>query len=166
MKKRQKDIAIDYFTVATELSKKEEKSYDFTDLIAKLKGTIDKKNKKPRFTMKVEDFNNNDNYYGIENFDEITSYILESKLDVETACQKLNISNEEIDIIRLIYARKFYSQGSYDKGDQFLKSVEQSKNKSEFTIKLIEEIRKNKKFYINRSNENEKILALTLKPKK
>ena len=117
--------------------------------------------------MKTEDFDNDvQNQYGIENLDEITSYILKSGLDVETACKELGMTDEQIDIIHLIYARKFYSQGDYEKGDQFLKTVEKSKNKTKFTLKLFEEVRSNKKFYINRVNKDSQKLVLTLQPKK
>ncbi|MGM9834376.1 MAG: R3H domain-containing nucleic acid-binding protein [Bacilli bacterium] len=167
MKKMEKDRAIDYLTIATQLSKQENGDFDFTELIASLNGLIDKEDKKPHFKMKTEDFDNDiQNHYGIENLAEITSYILESGLDVKTACQELGMTDEQINIIRLIYAREFYSQGNYEKGDQFLKSVEKSKNKTKFTLKLFEEIRKNKRFYINRANEDSQQLVLTLQPQK
>ena len=128
---------------------------------------IAQEDKKPRFRMRTEDFGNDiQNHYGIENLDEITSYILECGLDVESACKELDMTDEQIDTIRLIYAREFYSQGNYEKGDQFLNSVEKSKNKTKFTSKLFEEVRRNKRFYINRPNENSQKLVLTLQPRK
>lgn len=167
LKKGNKKTAIDYFRVATQLSKKEKGEFDFTELVADLSGLIDRKDKKPRFRMSTEDFENDiENHYGIENLDEITSYILECGLDVESACKELGMTDEQIDIVRLIYAREFYSQGNYEKGEQFLNSVEKSKNKTKFTLKLFEEIRRNKRFYINRTNENPQKLVLTLKPRK
>lgn len=167
MKKRKIDKAIDYLTVATHLNKKENKNRDFTELIDRLKNPLKPDEIKPYFKMTLDDFENDvEENYGIGNLDEITSYILENELDVETACSKLNIPTDQIDIIRLIYAREYYSQGDYEKGDQFLKTVERSKNKTKFTAKLYEEIRRNKRFYINRSNEESKKLSLKLKPKK
>ena len=167
MKKWDKEQAIDYLTIATHVSKQENGDFDFTELIVNLKGLIAEQDKKPRFKMKIEEFGNDiENYYGIENFEEITPYISESGLDVESACQQLGMNEEQIDTIRLIYAREYYSQGNYDKGDQFLKSVEKSKNKTKFTAKLFDEIRRNKRFYINRANDNPKRLVLTLQPKK
>lgn len=167
MKKWKKDTAIDYLTIATQLSKQEDGQFDFTELIASLNGLIDEKDKKPQFRMRTEDFGNDcENHYGIEKFDEITAYILESGLDVETACQKFGMTDEQIDIMRLIYARQFYLQGNYEKGDQFLKSVEKSKNKTKFTLKLFDEVRHNKRFYINRATEDSQPLVLTLQPKK
>ncbi len=167
MKKGNKKLAIDYLTIATHVSKEEEEKFDFTELIAELNGLITKKDKKVYFKMKIEEFENDiENYYGIENFEEITTYISESGLDVESALKQLGINEEQIDTIKLIYAREYYSQGNYEKGNQFLKSFEMSKNKTKFTTKLFDEIRKNKKFYINRANDNSKLLSLTLQPKR
>jgi len=167
MKKHDKGRAIDYLTVATQLSKQEDGEFDFTELIAGLNGLIDKEDKKPCIKMKTYDFTNDiQNYYGIENFDEITSYILECGLDVESACKNLGMTEEQTDIVRLIYAREFYSQGDYYKGDQFLNSVEKNKNKTKFVLKLFEEIRRNKRFYFNRNSKKSQKLVLTLQPKK
>ena len=167
MKKWNKEQAIDYLTIATYVSKQENGEFDFTELIASLKGLIAEQDKKPRFKMRTEEFENDiENYYGIENFEKITSYISESGLDVESACEQLEMNEEQIDTILLIYAREYYAQGNYDKGDQFLKSVEKSESKTKFTAKLLDEIRKNKRFYINRANDKHKSLSLTLKPKK
>ena len=168
MKNMQIPLAIDYLTIANDLAKKENVDLDFIDLIAQLKGDISKEDRKPRFRMTQEDFDYNDvsDNYGIDNFSEIDSFIIESGLDVETACEQLGLSLEEVDIIKLIYAREFYTQGSYDKGDTFLKSVERSKNKTEHTKKIFEEVRKNKRFYQNRKSDSDTELVLTLSPKK
>lgn len=167
MKSWKIDLAIQYLTIATYLSKQEDGHFDFTDLLIKLNNLVPKEDFKPSFKMDLNDFDNDiQNHYGIENFDEITSYILENGLDVKTACQDLGMTDEQIDAIRLIYAKQFYSQGYYKKGDQFVKTVEKNKNKTKTTLKLIKEIKKNKKFYINRPNENSQQLTLTLQPQK
>ena len=168
MKKWQTSLAIDYLTIATDLSKKENLDFDFSDLIAKLKGDILEEDRKPCFKMTQKDFDYSDvgDYYGVNNFPEINSFIIESGLDVETACSQLGLSLEEVDIIKLIYAREFYTQGSYNKGDAFLKSVEKSKNKTENTKKIFEEVRKNKRFYQNRKSGSNTEVVLTLSLKK
>ncbi len=168
MKKRQIPLAIDYLTIATNLAKKENSIFDFTELIADLKGNMPSEDRKPIFRMTQKDFDYSDvnDYYGIDNFDEINAFINESGLDVETACEQLGLSFEEIDIIKLIYAREFYFQEKYEKGDKFLKSVEKSKNKTKNTKKIFEEVRKNKRFYHNHKRENNIELVLTLLPKK
>ncbi len=167
MKKKKISTAIDFLTISTDLNKKENGKYDYTDLITSLRGLEEDNDEKAYFKMKIEDFNNDtENNYGIENIDEITSKILESGQDVETVCENLGIKEEQTDTIKLIYARQFYSQGNYKKGDQFLKSVEQSQNKTKFTTKILNEIRQNKKFYFNRPNAGAKQLSLTMNPKK
>ena len=40
-------------------------------------------------------------------YDEINNYICESGLDVESACLNLNMQQEEINLINLIYPRYF-----------------------------------------------------------
>lgn len=168
MKKWQIPLAIDYLTIANALSKKEKVDFDYSGLIARLKGDISQEDAKPHFKMTQRDFNYSDvnNYYGIENFSEINAYIIESGLDVESACEQMGFTPEETDIVKLIYAREFYRQGNYDKGDLFLKSVERSKNKTKETRKIFEEVRKNKRFYQNRQGDTPTELVLSLVPKK
>lgn len=168
MKMKNLPLAIDYLTVANYLSKYEKIKIDYSDLIARLKGDIPRENRKPYFRMTQDDFDYDDvnDNYGIENFTEINSFIMESGLDVETACEQLGLSLETIDIIKLIYAREFYSQENYEKGDLFIKSYERSENKTPYTKKIFSKIRKNKRFYKNRRNNMDTELALTLSPHK
>ena len=167
MKKWNIKLAIDYLTVATELGKKEKSDTDFSYIIARLKGNSEEEEYKPNFIMKEKHFEDDLNkHYEINNFDEINAYIESSGLDVESACKQLGINSVKINTIRLIYSKMYYAQGSYDKGDEFLKAVEQSHDKTEFTIKLADKIRKTKKFYAYREQENPKVLSLKLKAKK
>src|SRR5699024_2284453 len=48
MKKSNKELAIDYLTVANELAKEEKINFDYTELIAFLKGEIAREDRKPR----------------------------------------------------------------------------------------------------------------------
>ena len=161
-----KPLAIDYLKVANYLSKCEKKNYDYTELIEKLEGRFDEEDAKPVFYMKQKTFEKNETNYGIENIDQITNFINETGLDVESACEHFDMNEEQLDTVRLIYARDYYSQGYYKKGDEFLKSVEQSKHKTKATIELFNEVQKSKNFYINRPQENPRQLKLTMKPKK
>ena len=166
MLKHDKKRAINYLTIATKLSKQRGGKRDFTKLICSLKGLPYIGNIKPSFYMKVKDFEKNTHgYYGIGNLDEITSYILQSGLGVESACNELGMTDNEIDKILLVYAREFYLQGDLKKGDEFLNAVEKRKNKTKNVIKYIAEVRNRKKFYVNRDNENPLKLGLRLQPK-
>ena len=173
MKNLEIEKAILYMTVADDLAKKEGNDIiNFENLILKLKGKKvkekEQEDKKPVFKMQENEFNYDDmsDYYGISNFSEINSYILESGLDVETACINLGMSEDQINIIRLIYAKIYYSQKEYERGDLFLKSVELSKVKTQIIMNAYNEVRRNKKFYFNRPTMKDYHLSLTLKPKK
>ena len=166
MKKFNIDKAVEYLTIATKLAKENNEEYDFTELIYSLTSAPDPE-KKPKFTMSETEFiNDGDDYYGIENFDEINNYIIESGLDVDSACIKLKMNEEQRTRIKLLYAKLYYSQGEYDLGDLFLHTVEKNNNKSNFIKKQIEEVKRTKKFYINREDKSIKKLSLNLKPKK
>lgn len=165
MKIGNKELAIEYLTIATKLSKLENSEFEFTELIASLKGLIDKADKKPRFKMTVEEFDNKENF-GIENLESITSHILETGLDVQTVCTEFQMSEEQYLIILLLYAREYYYQGNYEKGEEFLKVVERNNNKTKKVISIFNEIRTNKKFYINRNNDKVQKLSLTFKAQK
>lgn len=165
MKKFDKDTAIDYLTIATALAKEEQTDFDFTELIASLKGLIDPEDKKPRVRMTTDDFGNDiENYYGIENIHELAELVV-SGMDIDDACITLGLNDEQKVIATLVFARESYAQENYAMGDQYLKKVERTKNKTKFVTSLFEEIRRNKRFYRNRVDENHKPLVLTLKQK-
>lgn len=165
-KKFDKDTAIDYLTIATALAKEEESDLDFTELIASLRGLIPSGNKKPRVRMSLEDFSNDlKNYYGIENIYELTELIA-TGMNIDDACITLELNDEQKAIATLVLARESYTQEKYAMGDKYLKKIEKTKNKSKFVISLFEKVRKNKRFYKNRVDENYKPLDLTLKQKR
>ncbi len=97
--------------------------------------------------------------------DEIIDYIQSNHLDIETAGKKLNLTNEQIDFVKLIYAREFYKQGDIDKGNAYLKSVEETRGKTSEVTRLCLETRTNKKFFQYRDNNVPKKLSL-VKPGK
>lgn len=152
--------AIDYLTIAQEVSRKEEKQFDFTNLIEELKSNTAIEDKKRYFQMELSDFT--ESIYEL-NFDEINSYILETGLDIEAACENLGLTSEQTDIVRLLYAKTYYMQGFSAKGDEFLKYVERKQNKSPYILSLLEEIKKNKKLYLIK-RDAERPIPLTLKP--
>ncbi len=157
MKKHENDIAIDYLTVANELNKKSNSSIDFSDLIAHLKGI----NQKPFFKMEMSEFDNDiDNYYGIDVIPQI-SKMLFLGISFEEACTNLEMNANEKNIATLIFARECFVQEKYSLGEEYLKKAEQEKEKSPFTISLIEEIRRNRRFYKYRNLEEHKSLVLT-----
>lgn len=166
MKKFNTEKAIQYLTIATYLAKENNEQFDFTELIDKLKGN-NPEMIKPKFTMKEKDFQNDlEERYNIGSFEEINNLIINTGLDVDSACERLNISEEHKIRIKLLYAKLYYSYGEYQIGDAFVDDIEKIKNKSQFVKKELEVIRKNRKFYINREKSGELKLSLTLKTKK
>ena len=97
---------------------------------------------------------------GFPNFDDIINYIEQNKLDLETAGKELNLSNEQVDLIKLIFAREFYKQGDMEKGNYYLNSVEKTRGKTSEVTRLCLEARTNKKFFQYRDNNNPKKLSV------
>lgn len=102
------------------------------------------------------------NYYGIKSIEQITNLISETGLDVDSACLQFGLNNEQVNIVKLIYARDFYVLSHYDRGDQYLKQVEKSQDKTPFVKTLFEEVTKNKRFYKSRDVEAKGTLASKL----
>lgn len=159
----QYDLAIEYLTIANALSQMIHADLDYSSLILKLKVEEKVEDYKPH--IKDQSFNFDEEYYGLENFEEINNYILTNQLDVESACQNLHLSLEDIDLIKLIYAKMFYQQGSIKQGDLFLKSFERSSNKTSKTKNIYQEIKNNLKLYKNKKGAITQ-LSLLLKPNK
>ena len=165
LKKLDKERAIEYLTIANALSKEEGVTLDYSELIGNLKEK-ELPEKKIKSHMKEKTFNNDlNNYYGINDFETIHNYIMESGLGIDNACENLNFSESKIVLIKLIYAKQYYAQGEYAIGDQLLQSVEKIKNKNAIIKKELDGIRKSKKFYINRTDKQTKKLSLKIKIK-
>ena len=167
LRKQNKEEALKFLTIAQDLAINEHKGYDYSALIAKLKNDNTIKTKKHHLKITQNDFDEHDvnNYYGI-NFEEINDYIMTRETDVDSACEELNLTMEQIDIVKLIYAKIYYMQGNFNKGDIFLKSVESNKEKTNLTKKILSDIRQNKKLYQHRESIAIKELKLTLMPRK
>lgn len=159
----QKNKAIDYLIIATKINIPKNK-YNFTELIAKLKGEILEEENKPFFKMSLDDFEDNIENQAM-NFDEIINYIEENNTDLRNACIHLNMSEEQIDLTTLIFAKKYYLQGAKEKAEEFLKVFEKSENKTLTTINFYNDIIKNRKIYMNRDYDfEEPRLSLIIKP--
>ena len=162
-----KKKALDYLIVGSEISKKERKRIDVDDLIMRLSSKVPEEDLKPQFKVKPVDLNNSDtnDYYGITNFDNINDVVNQTDLDVETVCHMFNISEIDINIVKLIYAREYYLQGDMAKGDEFLHSVEKSPFKNDMVIKIYNTIQQNKRCYQHRDVHRNRELRLTTIPR-
>lgn len=123
--------------------------------------------KKPYVNMTIEEFQAEAyNNYGIKDFDEIHDFISNSNLDVTTACEQLGLSKIKTNIIKLVYARYFYANKNFKKGNEFLKSVENSKDKNDKIYLIYNELINTRRFYQYRDTPKLKQLSHSLKPEK
>lgn len=153
-KKRKRQVALKYFIIATELNKIDGKGIDFSEMIEKIIGVENLK--KMDFEVNIEEFENDlELNYGVDNYEEIKDYfITNGGFNISRIKERFDLTPEELDCVCLMYARDLYSEGRYALGDTVLKIFEKSKNKTKDNSKLWAEIKKNKKFYFNRVQEN------------
>ena len=78
--------------------------------------------------------------------------ISELGCSIEEACNSLEFTLEEYHLSLLLIARNYYRDGNYNTGDNYLKQVEKATGKTKKVISKMDEIRRNKKFYIHRMN--------------
>lgn len=156
-------IALDYLTVATALNKGLETKYDFSKQISYIsKECLEEYEIYDNF---MEEFNKPvDQYYGINNISDIIE-LVSNGINLNEACERLNLTEEQKNIVTLIFAREWYTLGNYQVGDSYLKMVEKTPNKSKFTNSLLTEIRKNKNFYKNRIDDNYQSILVKTKTK-
>ena len=99
-------------------------------------------------------------YYGIECVPKIAELVSNgSKID--DAMLLFSLSSEEKSLVYLIFAREYYSLGYDMMGDQLMKKVSKSKNKTKRVTSLFNEIIRNKRFYANRVAAKDKCLIFT-----
>lgn len=164
MKMNQKKLAIDYLEIATDLSKDEKiNAFDFYSLIDHLRGLeVDKENSKYYVSMDISEFEEQDEYYGLEHVEEISDMIT-SGISLDDACQSFALNFEQQNLLYLVFAKSCYAQDNFALGDQYLKLVEKMKDKTPQIKKIFHEVQVNKKFYKYRGNEELSSLQLIKK---
>jgi len=166
-KRGNKERAITYFTIVTELNKINPKYYnvrdDYSDLIAELKGEIPEEDRKKKVKVDLREFEKSDEEdITIRNLQNISKLVFEENLSIDEACNQFQMDEEEILIIKLEFARLSYMKGDTIIGDQILKIVEQSEGKSKVVLGLLDDIRRNRNLYAKKSVEDEKIYELAI----
>jgi len=163
------ELASRYLTITNLMNKEKNGRFDITDFVIfvdNLKaGKDNMRNYKPKFPMELSELIPDvDEYYGINNFEELNESILESGLDVETYCLENGYSIEEIDIIKLIYAKLYYYKNEFELGDKFLNSVIKIKDKSILVRDIQNDIIVNRNYYGKRNHESDLSFIRKLKP--
>lgn len=139
MKNHQNDLAIDYLTVANELAKEQNLEFDFSNLLAKLKGETDTY---PKVTLDYFE-KQIDEKYGIENIEKL----LIAKMNIHQISKQLALTEEEKTLVELILAKKYYTRGQTELGNRYLKLAQRGQNKPKFLQEQVEEVSTNKRYY-------------------
>lgn len=98
--------------------------------------------------------------YGLNSIQEIIGYASRYNIDLVSACREFGYTDEQIDLLKLVYARELYKDGLIKQGNVILNNVESSPNKTEFVNDTLDEIRKRKEFYQYRPVEKPNVLQL------
>lgn len=164
LKKNAIYLAIDYLTVSQYFNSKTNGKYDFTELLNKLKGLSQKPVKddeesKPKVNMRESDFY--DKKYRIRNSNYVRELVNRGVPFLE-ACHECGLDELNMALLGLLFAREYYTDGQFVLGDRYLKLVEKIKCKSPKIRKELDEVKRNKKFYQYRK-EDEK--PFVFKPK-
>lgn len=161
LKLGKKHEAVDYLRVATELSKRNNTNIDFTRVIDRIILGDDLDDKKPNFEMRLDDFEDK-TAFGIDfnNLDALVALTSEDGFSLEEAITRMGLDLDLADTARLIYARDCYYLERYDEGDFYLRKVANRKKKGSAVMKLMEEVRTDKRFYKNRLDSEKKCLVL------
>jgi len=154
------DKAIPYLIIATEMTMiKKKKHIDYSDLIAKLQGRTSPNGYKPSFIMKDSSFKTEN--FGIRDIDVIVDLLIDG-ISLDEICDKLQLSSEQLLLVKLNIARSYYAAGDDLMGDKIVLEVEKTKNKTARVRKCINIIRQNSKFYRNRFSNRDKKLVMHL----
>ena len=150
------ETAVDYLSVATELSKKEGKEYNYSDIIAGLRGNIempDNEPIKPVVRMKESDFKKDCGVdYTIPNREEIDT-LLTQGVSPDIILNSFNFNDEQRGLVKLHMTKTYYGMQIDSLGDRFLGEVERAKGKTPLIKDLYSEVKKNRKFYKYRKND-------------
>lgn len=155
--KREKE-AIDYLKIATIMSKSNGGKLDYSDLIHDLENGINAE-KKPEIVMDEKEFDDNKQVdLDMTFLSDLIMLVHEGDIKLIDACKQMNLSDEEINYVKLLYARDCYYLRAYEEGDLYYKQVEKSKAKTKEIKKLMNELLLSKRFYYNRLDDDKKQL--------
>lgn len=148
---------------------KDEVKISLLSLVKKIKKKFEYSDFKPVINFEEIEFSTKKEIddFGFDKFDLLDMYVREYDLTITEAARKLGLTSEELSIVRLIYAKECYTQSYYEKGDEFVKCVEQTKDKTPLVKGILADVKANKLFYKNRaSKQKQRVLTLKINPKK
>ena len=154
--------ALMYCRLAFNAEKDINKQSELIELAKKLKSAKDKADL--HYEDHKMDFSKDEEKETPLDFSTINDYIIASKLDVTTAGHELELSEDDINIIKLLYAREYYKAHTEQIADLFIKSVTKSKNRSNEVNALLDKINKAKALYKKHPATNDYNLPFDIKP--
>lgn len=160
LKLHRKEEALECLKIATIVSKERGGKLDYSDIIYDLENVKDKEDKKPKVVVKADEFVSNKVVENEDFVNDIIGLISTGEVSLIDAIKKLNLSLEDANYIKLLYARDCYYMGNISEGDIYLKQVEKSKNKDNRVKTLYKEILRDKKYYQHRLDEEKQQLVL------
>lgn len=155
LKLHRKNEALDCLRVATIMSKEAQNGKaDFTELIESIESNQDKYDRKPNVRVEENEFiHKKDSILDAALINDIIALTKENVISIEDACEKLGLSEDTINYIKLICARDYYFEGMNSLGDKYLRQVVRCK-KSEEVMRLYKDILVNKNYYCKRLDKN------------
>ena len=83
----------------------------------------------------------------------ISSIMVRDCLSLEETCTSLSLDRNTRNIVFLMFAKEYYYLSDFKNGDELVKIVEREEDKSDRVKQLFNEIRRDKNFYKNRTEE-------------
>lgn len=151
--------AIKYLTITTEMNnkdkqyKKYKREYNHSEFIldlVKLKKSSNLEANRQIDPDNLKHRSDSIKTFKLQDLEKIAYSIDENIITLKEAIDKFNLTEEQILLIKLIRARNFYIDKIPQAGDQLVKDVERNKNKTLQVIYFLDEIKRNKKMYLNR----------------
>ena len=141
--------AIHYMKISIELDRgHKENKIDYKTLIKYLEEPITEITKE-KISHIVNKYDAKLAEYDFSKEEELAYYITSENMTLINAKEKLNLTDEQILLIKLIYARDCYSEEDYSQGDNLVKEVANNKNNSLVVVSLLTKVRRNRNSYKN-----------------
>jgi len=143
--------ALDCLRIATMMAKEKKINLDYTNIIEGIINKTTKEDAKKKVKMDEDEFNDN-KYVELESsfINDLIGLMSDNEITLEEACAKLNLTEEQINYVKLLCARDYFYLNDQKKGEKLLNEVMKSKAKTPEIKKLIKELNASKKYYFNR----------------
>ena len=81
-------------------------------------------------------------------------------IDIGKIIEKTELTKTELLILKVLIAEEAYLSGEKSIADRLIMEVEQTHPKGEYVVKLLEELKKNKKLFIQKSKSQKKYVFM------